>query len=45
MGEEIMNILFDLNREGTTIVMVTHDENLARQTGRIIRFFDGRQVF
>jgi putative ABC transport system ATP-binding protein len=44
MGEEIMNILFDLNREGTTIVMVTHDENLARQTGRIIRFFDGRQV-
>ncbi|HAQ64742.1 MAG TPA: macrolide ABC transporter ATP-binding protein [Bacteroidales bacterium] len=43
-GEEVMQILFDLNREGTTIVMVTHDEKLARQTGRIMRFFDGRQV-
>lgn len=43
-GEEVMQILFDLNREGTTIVMVTHDDKLARQTGRIMRFFDGRQV-
>ena len=45
MGEEIMNILLDLNREdGTTIVMVTHDENMALKTERLIRFFDGQQV-
>ena len=45
MGGEIMNILIDLNlNEKTTIVMVTHDENLARKTGRIIRLFDGSIV-
>lgn len=45
MGEEILQILLDLNQEDdTTIVMVTHDENMARKTERIIRFFDGRQV-
>jgi putative ABC transport system ATP-binding protein len=44
-GEDIMNILKELNSQTkTTIVMVTHDESLARQTQRIIRFFDGRQV-
>ena len=44
MGSEIMNLLFDLNKEGATIVMVTHDENIAKSTKRIIRFFDGRQI-
>ena len=44
MGGEIMDLLSSLNREGTTIVMVTHDEHLAKQTGRIVRFFDGRRV-
>lgn len=44
MGAEIMDILFQLNKEGTTIVMVTHDERIARTTQRIIRFFDGRRV-
>lgn len=44
MGAEIMNLLFDLNKEGTTIVMVTHDEHIARETRRIVRFFDGRRV-
>jgi putative ABC transport system ATP-binding protein len=45
MGEEIMEILHDLNRtDGTTIVMVTHDERFARRTDRIVRLFDGRQV-
>jgi len=45
MGEEIMQILLDLNRrEGTTIVMVTHDENMAQKTERLVRFFDGQQV-
>ena len=45
MGEEIMGILHDLNRnDGTTIVMVTHDDRFARRTDRIVRLFDGRQV-
>ena len=44
MGMEIMELLFDLNREGVTIIMVTHDEHIAKQTKRIVRFFDGRQV-
>ncbi len=45
MGTEVMDILHKLNREdGRTIVMVTHNEDQARQTDRIVRFFDGRQV-
>jgi putative ABC transport system ATP-binding protein len=45
MGAEIMEILHKLNKdEGTTIVMVTHDERLAQQTDRIIRLFDGARV-
>ena len=45
MGQEVMDILHKLNREdGRTIVMVTHNEHQARETDRIIRFFDGRQV-
>ncbi|QIX63574.1 ABC transporter ATP-binding protein [Hymenobacter lutimineralis] len=45
MGEEIMDLLLTLNRrDNTTIVMVTHDEQQALKTERIIRFFDGSQV-
>jgi putative ABC transport system ATP-binding protein len=44
MGAEIMDILLQLNREGTTIVMVTHDEREASQVGRIVRVFDGQIV-
>ncbi len=45
MGDEIMEILHDLNKkDGTTIVMVTHDDRFARRTDRIVRLFDGRQV-
>jgi len=44
MGEEIIQILSTLNQNGTTIVMVTHDERIAKQTARIIRLFDGSQV-
>jgi putative ABC transport system ATP-binding protein len=45
MGAEVMEILHQLNREdGRTIVMVTHNEDQAKQTSRTIRFFDGRQI-
>ncbi|MDE6460068.1 MAG: ABC transporter ATP-binding protein [Paramuribaculum sp.] len=45
MGAEVMDLLHKLNKEdGRTIVMVTHNEEQAKQTDRIVRFFDGRQV-
>ena len=45
MGNEIMEILLQLNqKEGTTIVMVTHDEHMAGKTHRLVRLFDGSQV-
>ena len=45
MGAEVMELLHKLNKEdGRTIVMVTHNEEQAKQTTRTIRFFDGRQV-
>lgn len=45
MGAEVMDLLHDLNvNQGRTIVMVTHNEEQARQTNRIIRLFDGHQV-
>lgn len=45
MGEDVMNLMLHLNKtDGTTIVMVTHDEHMAKKTQRIIHFFDGQQV-
>ena len=45
MGAEVMELLHTLNREvGRTIMMVTHNEEQAHQTDRIIRCGDGRQV-
>ena len=45
MGAEVMELLHRLNKEdGRTIVMVTHNEEQAKQTSRTIRFFYGRQV-
>jgi len=45
MGNEIMEILHNLNKnDHTTIVMVTHDERLAKRTNRVIHLFDGMQV-
>lgn len=46
MGNEIMDFLLMLNREHqTTVVMVTHDEQMAKRTHRLIRLYDGQQVF
>lgn len=45
MGAEVMEILHRLNKDdGRTLLMVTHNEEQANQTDRIIRFFDGRQI-
>jgi len=44
MGTEIMDLLKEINKEGTTIIMVTHDERLAKQTHKTIRLFDGERV-
>ncbi len=45
MGAEIMGLLHQLNTEDhRTIVMVTHDDNKAQETDRIVRFLDGRQI-
>jgi putative ABC transport system ATP-binding protein len=42
VGQEIMNLLLGLNRDlGTTLIIVTHDPNIARQTQRVLRIRDG----
>ncbi len=43
-GEDIMALFQELNREGVTIVLVTHEPDIARHTGRIVRFRDGRII-
>jgi putative ABC transport system ATP-binding protein len=43
-GEEVMNLLTDLNSKGTTIVMVTHSEHDAHYAHRIVNLFDGQIV-
>lgn len=43
-GKEVMELLTELNREGTTVVMVTHSQHDAGYAGRIINLFDGQIV-
>ncbi|WP_210464789.1 ABC transporter ATP-binding protein [Rufibacter roseolus] len=43
-GNEVMDLLSELNRQGTTIIMVTHSEHDARNTHRIIRMLDGQTI-
>lgn len=43
-GAEVMRLLTELNNEGTTVVMVTHNDHDAKQAKRIIRLFDGEIV-
>ncbi|MFA5865292.1 MAG: ABC transporter ATP-binding protein [Phycisphaerae bacterium] len=43
-GKQIFQILLELNRTGQTVIMVTHDTELARQTHRIVKLHDGKIV-
>ena len=43
-GEQVMNLLKELNKEGTTIIMVTHSAEDAEKADRIINLFDGQVV-
>ena len=40
--QEIMEILKELHRSGRTVIIITHDEEIASQTHRVIRILDGR---
>jgi ABC-type lipoprotein export system ATPase subunit len=43
-GEQVMALLRELHRQGSTICMVTHDPRHAREAGRTLHLFDGRIV-
>ena len=43
-GKEVMGLLSELNKEGTTIVMVTHSQHDAGYADRVINLFDGQVV-
>ena len=43
-GKEVMDLLTELNKEGTTIVMVTHSQHDAGYADRVINLFDGQVV-
>ena len=43
-GAEVMNLLTELNQEGTTIVMVTHSQHDASYAHRVVHLFDGQIV-
>lgn len=43
-GTDVMNIFTELNKKGVTILMVTHDNNIANYGDRIVRLFDGKII-
>ena len=43
-GEGVLKLLEDLNRRGATVVLVTHDPEVARRARRVIRMIDGRAI-
>ncbi len=40
-GAQVMELFHDLNNEGRTIIMITHDSKIASHAGRIVRILDG----
>ena len=43
-GEGVLKLLEDLNRRGATVVLVTHDPEVARRAHRVVRMIDGRAI-
>ncbi len=43
-GQEIMKLLQDLNKQGMTLLIITHDVNVARQAHRIVEIHDGKII-
>jgi putative ABC transport system ATP-binding protein len=44
-GQQIIELMFDLNKsQGTTLILVTHDEAIAARCGRVLRLESGRMV-
>lgn len=41
-GEEVMTLLREIHREGNTLIMITHDKEIANQAERIIEIKDGK---
>ena len=44
-GREVLDILRQLNHEGRTVVLITHDNSIARQAQRIVRLEDGKIIY
>lgn len=40
-GAQVMQLFEDLNKEGSTIIMITHDEHIARHAKRVVKILDG----
>lgn len=43
-GREVLELLKEINKSGKTVIIVTHDEGIAKMTDRIITISDGRIV-
>lgn len=43
-GKEVMKTLYELNEEGRTVILITHDDNIANSAKRIIRIQDGKII-
>lgn len=43
-GREVMNILHELHKEGRTIILITHDNDIAKEAQRVIRMHDGKII-
>jgi putative ABC transport system ATP-binding protein len=44
-GQNVLEILHNLNREGTTIILITHDGSIAATANRIVRIMDGKIIY
>jgi ABC-type lipoprotein export system ATPase subunit len=43
-GADVLDFIAELNRDGKTVILITHDPNIAKRAGRIIRMEDGKIV-